>query len=673
VTAPRLLGNRYEVGGLIGRGGMADVHRGLDTRLGRPVAIKILRTDLARDPTFLARFRREAQSAAGLGHPCIVAIYDSGEDSRPGDGDDEGVPLPYIVMEVVDGETLRERLEREGPMEPQEAARLVEGVLSALDYSHRMGIVHRDIKPANVMVTRTGLVKVMDYGIARAVADSQATMTQTQAVVGTARYLSPEQAQGQQVDARTDLYSTGCLLYELLTGRPPFLGDSPVSVAYQHVSQMAQPPSIHVAALPPAYDTVTLHALVKDRERRYQSATEFRADLIAVRTGRPVSAVAAGSAAASLASGTETSLLGSPLIATSQTGPAGTGTWVIARTGDGTGDGTGAGAGMGNGLAGELGLDEGEGAADPLPPDGRGLSTVGGSPQPRRRRGGVAVVLTIVGVVALLLALLAVRALIQQGSTPDQVAVPTVTGQTLAAAQALLVDRNLTPEVNNVTNTTVASGQVISSKPEAGTKVEVGSPVRLDVSTGPGQAAVPDVAGKTQEAATAALREAGLRVTTIRPVDLPDQAQGKVVATEPSVGTVVSRTQGITLDIATGKVPVPDVTGKHFSVAQATLAQGNLTATIVEATSDQLEGTVLLQTPPAGTVVVTGTKVLLTIARREIPTPSTTTVTVTPSTPPTTPTPPTTLTTPTTPTTPTAPTTTSTKTPKGSPTTRPAR
>ena len=242
MTAPRLLGGRYEVGELIGRGGMAEVHLGHDTRLDRDVAIKLLRSDLARDANFLTRFRREAQAAGGLSHPEIVAIYDSGEETSTESGG-ATVPLPYIVMEYVDGETLRAKVMREHVVAPAEAATIVEGVLSALAYSHRMGIVHRDIKPANVMITRTGDVKVMDFGIARAVADTSATMTQTQAVIGTAQYLSPEQAQGLQVDARSDLYSTGCLLFELLTGRPPFLGESPVSVAYQHVGEPPQPPS----------------------------------------------------------------------------------------------------------------------------------------------------------------------------------------------------------------------------------------------------------------------------------------------------------------------------------------------------------------------------------------------------------------------------------------------
>ncbi|HYO19465.1 MAG TPA: protein kinase, partial [Dermatophilaceae bacterium] len=240
-SATRLLGGRYQVGALLGRGGMAEVHEGHDTRLGRTVAIKMLRSDLARDPSFLARFRREAQSAAGLNHPAIVAVYDSGEDE---DVDSHGgtVALPYIVMEYVEGRTLREILNETTVMEAGEAARVTEGILDALSYSHRMGIVHRDIKPANVMLTPSGDVKVMDFGIARAIADTAATMTQTQSVIGTAQYLSPEQAQGKQVDARSDLYSTGCLLYELLTGRTPFVGDSPVSIAYQHVGQAPQPP-----------------------------------------------------------------------------------------------------------------------------------------------------------------------------------------------------------------------------------------------------------------------------------------------------------------------------------------------------------------------------------------------------------------------------------------------
>ena len=291
LNPPRILGGRYEVGKLIGRGGMADVHLGHDNRLGRQVAIKILRPDLARDANFLMRFRREAQSAAGLNHPSIVAIFDSGEDETTVEGPGgTTTTLPYMVMEYVDGETLRQQLTRRQQFEPGDAIRATESILDALAYSHLMGIVHRDIKPANVMVTSTGAIKVMDFGIARALADAAATMTQTQSVVGTAQYLSPEQAQGQTVDARSDLYSTGCLLFELLAGRPPFVGDSAVAIAYQHVGELPQPPSVWNTSVGGDLDAVTLHALEKDREVRYQDAAAFRVDLENIRLGRPISA-----------------------------------------------------------------------------------------------------------------------------------------------------------------------------------------------------------------------------------------------------------------------------------------------------------------------------------------------------------------------------------------------
>src|ERR671938_654465 len=308
--SPRVLGNRYEVGDLLGRGGMAEVPLGRDTRLGRTIAIKLLRTDLARDATFQARFRREAQSAAALNHPAIVAVYDTGEEQVVESGG-AVVSLPYIVMEYVEGRTLRELLQDGRPMDVDVALDVTARILSALEYSHRSGIVHRDIKPANVMMTPNGDVKVMDFGIARAVADASSTMTQTQAVIGTAQYLSPEQARGEQVDARSDLYSTGCLLFELLTGRPPFVGDSPVSVAYQHVREEAAAPSTLDRDIPSEVDAITLKALSKRVDERYQSAAEMRADIEAALAGRPISAVAAGAAAGAAGAAT-TQFLGAP-------------------------------------------------------------------------------------------------------------------------------------------------------------------------------------------------------------------------------------------------------------------------------------------------------------------------------------------------------------------------
>ena len=271
---PIRLGDRYELGGLLGRGGMADVRIARDLRLGRTVAVKQLRVDLATDDTFQARFRREAQSAAALNHPSIVAVYDTGEST-----DAQGHHIPYIVMEYVEGSTLRDILKDDRKILPERALSITADVLSALDYSHRNGIIHRDIKPANVMLTPTGQVKVMDFGIARAIADASSAMTQTAAVIGTAQYLSPEQARGETVDARSDIYSTGCLLYELLTGRPPFVGDSPVSVAYQHVREEPTPPSQLNPDVTESVDNIVAKALAKRTDDRYESAADMRRDL----------------------------------------------------------------------------------------------------------------------------------------------------------------------------------------------------------------------------------------------------------------------------------------------------------------------------------------------------------------------------------------------------------
>src|SRR5215831_1573376 len=283
MTQARLLGGRYQVGELLGYGGMAEVHRGRDLRLGRDVAIKMLRTDLARDDTFQLRFRREAQNAASLNHPAIVAVYDTGEERGSA-----GEELPYIVMEFVNGRTLKEVLAAEGRLMPRRALEIVSDICSALDFSHRHGIIHRDIKPGNVMLTQTGQVKVMDFGIARALASGASTMTQTSAVIGTAQYLSPEQARGESVDARSDVYATGCVLYELLCGQPPFVGDSPVSVAYQHVREDPKPPSLLNRDVSPAVDSIVLKALAKNPQNRYQSARDMRADIQRAIAGRPV-------------------------------------------------------------------------------------------------------------------------------------------------------------------------------------------------------------------------------------------------------------------------------------------------------------------------------------------------------------------------------------------------
>lgn len=279
-----LAGGRYQLGQLIGRGGMAEVHVALDTRLGRTVAVKIMRADLANDDIFLARFRREAHAVAQMNNPNIVNIYDSGEElvsSESGDAE----RLPYIVMEYVKGQTLRDIIKVNGALSQRDCEQVMLGVLNALDYSHRMGIIHRDIKPGNIMISEQGVVKVMDFGIARALDDSAATMTQSQGVVGTAQYLSPEQARGETVDMRSDLYSAGCVLYEMLTGRPPFTGDSAVAIAYQHVSEVATPPSAVVPGLPKMWDSICAKAMAKDRQNRYATASEFKTDILTYMNG----------------------------------------------------------------------------------------------------------------------------------------------------------------------------------------------------------------------------------------------------------------------------------------------------------------------------------------------------------------------------------------------------
>ena len=279
MTTPQHLSDRYELGDILGFGGMSEVHMARDVRLHRDVAVKVLRADLARDPSFYLRFRREAQNAAALNHSSIVAVYDTGEAETP-----EG-PLPYIVMEYVDGVTLRDIVRNDGPMGQQQAVEVIADACEALNFSHQNGIIHRDVKPANIMISKAGAVKVMDFGIARALADTGNRLTRTSAVIGTAQYLSPEQASGENVDARSDVYSLGCVLYEMLTGKPPFTGDSPVSVAYQHVRKDPVRPSKRNDAVTTELDAVVLKALAKNPENRYQTAADMRTDLIRVHSG----------------------------------------------------------------------------------------------------------------------------------------------------------------------------------------------------------------------------------------------------------------------------------------------------------------------------------------------------------------------------------------------------
>ncbi len=569
--APRILGGRYEVGELIGRGGMAEVHIGHDTRLGRTVAIKILRSDLARDPSFQARFRREAQAAASLNHPAVVAVYDTGEDvtTEPGGAIQH---VPFIVMEYVEGHTVRDIL-RDGSAVPiEEAVEITAGVLSALEYSHRAGIVHRDIKPANVMLTPTGAVKVMDFGIARAMADSAGTMTQTQAVIGTAQYLSPEQARGEAVDSRSDLYSTGCLLFELLTGRPPFIGDSPVAVAYQHAREEPQAPSTFATDVPEALDRITLKALAKDREQRYGSAPEFRHDLEAVLHGGAISAppigalaagAAAGAAAAAAATGPEsaaTQVMG-PATAATQAMPAAWGP-------------TGAGA-----------------------PQTR--QTVQGAPPEEEEPRRTWLLWTLI-IIAVLAIGGIIWALMRSGSGGDeQVEIPSVAGMTqqeaVAAIEALDLVATPVPEAS----TEVEKDLVIDTDPPEGTMVDPGSEVTINVSSGADAVEIIDLSQQPEDQALQWLKDQGFTQIRTTEEDSVDIEAGRVIRTEPAAGESVDpTTTEVTVYVSNGKVTVEDYrdTDTPVETAQTELEDlGLIVDTQEQEDADATPGTVLDQ------------------------------------------------------------------------------
>ena len=572
---PRILAGRYEVGELIGRGGMAEVHIGHDNRLGRTVAIKILRSDLARDPSFQARFRREAQSAAALNHPAIVAVYDTGEDTftEPSGATSH---VPFIVMEYVEGHTVRDIL-RDGNAVPiEEAVEITSGVLSALEYSHHAGIVHRDIKPANVMLTPTGAIKVMDFGIARALADSAATMTQTQAVIGTAQYLSPEQARGESVDARSDLYSTGCLLFELLTGRPPFTGDSPVSVAYQHVREAPVSPSSIASDIPETLDRVTLKALAKERTARYGSAAEFRADLEAAVRGGVL-------AAASLS--TVTAAAGAPLAedrptevfsaaseaAPTQVAPA----WAPV------------------------------GATQQSP-----LSTLEAEDEEEKPRHR-ALLWTLITIAVVAVAAIATMLLLPSGADEDadvtMLTVPSLTGLDVTEAKARLVEEGFDEKLIKVSNeksTEIPAGLFIRSTPDEGASVESGKTISLWFSSGADAVAVPDVAGLTQDQAIERLTAAKFTVANARETeDSPLVAADSVVRTEPQAGSVEDAGTPIKLFISSGFVELTDLTGLSEADAQRVVVDElKLSVRVLKEPSEAPEGTVVSQEPGVGRV-----------------------------------------------------------------------
>ncbi|MFJ2110407.1 MULTISPECIES: Stk1 family PASTA domain-containing Ser/Thr kinase [unclassified Streptomyces] len=568
----RRLGGRYELGSVLGRGGMAEVYLAHDTRLGRSVAVKTLRADLARDPSFQARFRREAQSAASLNHPAIVAVYDTGEDYV------DGVSLPYIVMEHVDGSTLRELLHSGRRLLPERTLEMTVGILQALEYSHRNGIVHRDIKPANVMLTRTGQVKVMDFGIARAMGDSGMTMTQTSAVIGTAQYLSPEQAKGEQVDARSDLYSTGCLLYELLTVRPPFIGDSPVAVAYQHVREEPQTPSVFDPEITPEMDAIVLKALVKDRDYRYQSADEMRADIEACLDGQPVAATAA---------------MGTVGYDGGYGGPA---------------DQTAA-------------MHQGPAAAQTsmLPPMNGDDGFGGYDDRPDRRRGNQkksstsTVLLAVAGVLVLVGAILIGKSVFGGDDTKvNQLDVPQFVGKTLTDAERSADNAGVKIKQSGSERCEVPKGSICSQNPESG-PVNQGDTILVVVSEGAPQVKVPDVTEKQEQSATDLLENDGFVVKTEE--EESESTAGSVLRQDPEAGAAVEKGSTVTLTIAKqAKVTVPPVTGRSLADATAQLTALGFTVNSTQVDSDQPAGNVVKQSPDGNSQAEKGTQVTLEVS-----------------------------------------------------------
>lgn len=568
---PRLLGDRYEVRDLIGRGGMAEVHIGFDTRLSRTVAIKMLRVELARDPIFQTRFHREAQSAASLNHPTIVAVYDTGEESVI-TADGKEIRVPYIVMEYVDGHTVKDLLADGQPVPINEAAEIIVGVLNALEYSHKAGLVHRDIKPGNVMLTRGGKIKVMDFGIARAMTDSQVTMTQTDAVVGTAQYLSPEQAKGETVDARSDLYSTGCLLFELLTGRPPFKGDTAVSVAYQHVSQLPPLPSSITVDIPSGLDSVVLKALSKSREERYSSAAEMRNDVLAAVGGRQVLAPPVSDATQMMGAvdSDATSVMGATKVAPK---------WH------------------------ETGIDSFQPTTDEQEEKSNRMKWIWASI--------IALIVVLGGVTGYL---------ILGNQAPSQVEEQVTVPRNLEGlkedqvAEALKAAGLIMKVGKPVESATIPKDTFVSSSPKAGTKVKKGTVVTVRFSSGPNEKVMPDVSNMSQSDAIARLKALGLELDSVVTQDNGKVDEGKVIGTDPAVGTKVTKGTKFRLFVSSGRIAVPsDLVGRSKDEVTRFLSENGLNFEVVSIASGQDPVNTVLSVSPSG-VVSRGTVIKVVVA-----------------------------------------------------------
>ena len=617
----RMIAGRYQLGNLIGRGGMADVYQGIDTRLGRVVAIKLLKSDLANDPNFEARFRQEAQASARMAHPTIVRIYDAGEEEGI-DGNGNQIRRPYIVMEFVKGVVLRD-LMHQRRLTIDEALEYADGVLSALSTSHNAGIIHRDIKSANIMITDAGAVKVMDFGIARAVSDSSSTQAHSVGIVGTAQYFSPEQARGENVDARTDLYSTGVLLYEMLAGRPPFKGETAVSVAYQHVSEAVTPPSAHNPQIGPQLDAVVLQAMAKDRNERFQTAEDFRDHLRAAAnalkqesfqapadplsefdallrgTDNPVQPAQPAVPVQPANVGAPQPLLGdtAELIPDAAAGlysaPVNQGTPDLAAeptvaqpqveyVNDDT-DASRNGVGVTQADATQVISNPFEALGLEFPSTNTTALPVqtGAAPVAKARRSTGApspkVLWTVGSALAVIVIGLAVwfatLGSIQLSINPSGqgIAVADVTNQTYDSGYKTLTgEKLLVTEVYEVSDT-VPANQIIRTDPPAGTKVGANTLITVYVSSGQGQTSMPDLSGLTEDAAKTAITNAKLVLGTITPANSATVPLGQVISSDPVAGSKIAAGTTVNLIVSNGQVSVPDVRNLDTATATAKL------------------------------------------------------------------------------------------------------